>query len=282
MTREILSSALDMIDERYISPVTDKKMHPIDQKSLYTYKIVEPSAWRKLLDVAAVLIFVVGVTVGFILMRQSIGPGTTPGDSLTDTDTEETTDDYSPETEPTVDLGYETYVDGDKIYALYEDHAELIKADSVFGKPVPKEIGDLKVTKVADSVTFADYDTYGALIGYRHTAVYNYAIENGLDFIEIHDGEAPRNHIANPSELVPVLRVDAEGIENSVKGDIGIGDEDTWYGDFNIREAMSDYMLSTDEDERREAILKMIDILACERENAEAAIPTMAWAFAPM
>ena len=257
MTREILSSALDMIDERYIASVTNKKMHPIGQKSLYTYKIVKPSAWRNLLDVAAVLILVVGVTVGFILMRQSIGPGTTPGDSLTDTDTEETSAHDTTETEEIVE--YTTYVDGDKVYALYEDHAELIKADSVFGKPVPKMIGDLKVTTVADSVTFADYDTYGALIGYRHTAVYNYAIENGLDFIEIHDGEAPRNHIANPSELVPVLRVDAEGIENSVKGDRGIGSKDTWYGDFNIREAMSDYMLSTDEDELREAEAYILD-----------------------
>lgn len=206
MTREILSSALDMIDERYIASVTNKKMHPIGQKSLYTYKIVKPSAWRNLLDVAAVLILVVGVTVGFILMRQSIGPGPTPGDSLTDTETTETTSapdttetepdttDTEPiETEPApepVTISGVTYELRDGGYVVTgvtsPDASRAVLVDKIEEINVIG-IADGAFDSVADPLNFR-------IFGYEDTFAREYAVENGHIFIEYYNGKLPDHY----------------------------------------------------------------------------------------
>ena len=254
MTRETVSAALDLIDECYIAPVTDKKIRPITTASLSDDIIVtEPSFWRKLGNAAAVVVFVTILTIAFIMMRRSVGPGITPGDTLTDT-TDEVTTGETTETEPeTPAPEYETYVDGDKVYALYEDHAELIKADSVFGKSIPLTVKGLPVTAIADSVTFADYDAYGTLFGYKDSVVYEYAIEHDLDFVEIYDGNTPENYIADSNEPSLEIRIDSEGIENNVKAAASFADG-KWTGAIqNINSDVQKYLSSSDEAERADA-----------------------------
>ena len=101
MRKDTISQALDLLGERHIAYVTDKKQRAVVMTSLREARPApDPGIFRRILNTAAVLVFTAGVIIGFILMRQSIGPGTTPGDSLTDTETEETTAPDTTETEP--------------------------------------------------------------------------------------------------------------------------------------------------------------------------------------
>ena len=207
MRKDTLSAALDLLGERHIAYVTVKKPRSTVTASISDGIIVtEPSFWRKLGNAAAVVVFVTILTIAFIMMRRSVGPGITPGDTLTDTtdevtttetiedttDTEpiETETDTEPVTAEPITVSGVTYELRDGGYVVTGVTSETANRAALVDK-----IDETPVIGIADGAFDSVSDPLNfRIFGYDGTFARDYAVENGHIFIEYFNGNLPNHY----------------------------------------------------------------------------------------
>lgn len=89
---------------------------------------------------------------------------------------------------------YQTVTEEYVTYAVYRDHAIVIDFDDASPIYVIKPyINGVPVTGIDDNTTINPESVY-FIIGSGKTFVYDYAVQNGIQFIDLYDGDMPKSY----------------------------------------------------------------------------------------